>query len=132
MDPSPTKSLALVALVVIVLRLGWLVHQRSVSQNTIHGGPLSQLFSLLSGMCFIAILPTICMSVIVLHPDMVSAAGLTWNPILLIVVTLGLGSLAFALLHALFERAPLQRAQREEAAIDARGWTEQDAKTSGL
>ena len=132
MDPSLTKSLALVALVVIVLRLGWLVHQRSVSQNAIHGGALSQLFSLLSGMCFIAILPTICMSVIVLHPDMMSAAGLTWNPILLIVVTLGLGSLAFALLHAIFERVPLQRAQREAAAIDARGWTEQDAKTSGL
>lgn len=132
MDPSIVKQLVFVALVAIVLRLGLLVHQRSGASNPINGGALSQAFNLLSGMCFVAILPTVCLSVLVLHPEALSFAGLTWHPILFIVLSLGLGSFVFALLHAIFERAPLQRAQREAAALAARGWTEEDAKTSGL
>ncbi len=132
MDPSLVKQLVLIALVAIVLRLGLLVHQRSRVGKPIHGGALSLLFNLLSGMCFVAILPTVCLSVLVLHPDAVSFAGLTWHPILFIVISLGLGSFVFALLHAIAERAPFERAQREAAALAARGWTEEDAKTSGL
>ncbi|MCY4061052.1 MAG: hypothetical protein OXG53_01650 [Chloroflexi bacterium] len=132
MDPSLVKQLTLIALVAIVLRLGLLVHQRSDTNNPIHGGALSQLLNLLSGMCFVAILPTVCLSVLILHPEALNFAGLTWHPILFIVISLGLGSFVFALLHALVERAPLQRAEREAAAIEARGWTEEDAKTSGL
>ena len=61
MDPSLIKQLTLIALVAIVLRLGLLVHQRSRAGKPIHGGALSQLFNLLmSGMCFVGILP-ICM-----------------------------------------------------------------------
>lgn len=132
MDPSVNKQLVLIALVALVLRLGLLVHQRSAANKAIHGGPLSQLLNLLSGMCFVAILPTVCLSVLALHPEAVSFAGLTWHPILFIVISLGLGSFIFALLHAIVERAPLQRAQREAADHSARGWTEEDAKTSGL
>ena len=132
MDPSIVKQIVFVALVAIVLRLGLLVHQRSGASSPINGGALSQAFNLLSGMCFVAILPTVCLSVLVLHPEALSFAGLTWHPILFIVLSLGLGSFVFALLHAIFERAPLQRAQREAAALAARGWTEEDAKTSGL
>ena len=132
MDPSLIKPLVMIALVALVLRLGLLVHQRSGASKPIHGGALSQALNLLSGMCFVAILPTVCLSVLVLHPEAVSFAGLTWHPILFIVVSLGLGSFVFALLHAIVERAPLQRAQREAATMTARGWTEEDAKTSGL
>ena len=132
MDSSLIKSLALIALLAIVLRLGLLVHQRSGANKPIHGGALSQALNLLSGMCFVAILPTVCLSVLVLHPEAVSFAGLSWHPILFIVVSLGLGSFVFALLHAIFERVPLQRAQRKTAASATRGWTEEDAKTSGL
>lgn len=132
MEPSLVKSLALIALVAILLRLGLLVHRRSSAKKPIHGGLLSQALNLLSGLCFVAVLPTVCLSVLVLHPGAVTFAGLTWHPILFIVLALALGSFAFALLHALVERGPLQRAQQEEASIEARGWTEQDAKTSGL
>ena len=132
MDPSLIKLLTLIALVAIVLRLGLLVHRRSGADKPIHGGALSQALNLLSGLCFVAILPTVCLSVLILHPEALSFAGITWHPILFIVLSLGLGSFAFALLHAIFERAPLQRAEREAATSEARGWTEQDAKTSGL
>lgn len=132
MDPSLIKQLTVIALVAMVLRLGLLVHQRSGANKSIHGGALSQLLNLLSGMCFVAILPTVCLSVLILHPEALSFGGLIWHPILFIVLSLGLGSFVFTLLHALVERAPLQRAEREAAAIEARGWTEEDAKTSGL
>ncbi len=132
MDPSLLKPITQVALVAIVLRLGWLVHQRSGASKAIHGGALSRLANFLSGLCFVAILPTVCLSVLVLHPDAVSFAGVTWHPLLFTVLSLGLGSFVFALLHAVFERAPLQRAQQAAAAAEARGWTEEDAKTSGL
>lgn len=132
MEPSLIKPLTLLALAAIVLRLGLLVHRRSGADKPIHGGALSQMLNFLSGLCFVAILPTVCLSVLILHPEAVRFAGITWHPILFIVLALGLGSFAFALLHAAFERAPLQRAQQEADAIKARGWTEQDAKTSGL
>lgn len=132
MDPSLVKPLTLLALVLIVLRLGLLVHRRSRTDKAIHGGALSQALNFLSGLCFVAILPTVCLSVLILHPDALRFAGLSWHPILFIVVSFGLGSFVFALLHALFERAPLLRAQQEADAAEARGWTEQDAKTSGL
>lgn len=132
MDASLIKVLTLIALIAIVLRLGLVVHRRSGADKPIHGGLPSQALNFLSGLCFVAILPTVCLSVLILHPEAVRFAGLTWHPILFIVLFLGLGSFAFALLHAIFERAPLQRAQQKAAASDARGWTEQDAKTSGL
>ncbi|MCY3867593.1 MAG: hypothetical protein OXG68_19330 [Chloroflexi bacterium] len=132
MDPSLVKQLTLIALVAIILRLGLLVHQRSGANKPIHGGALSRLLNLLSGMCFVAILPSVCLSVLILHPEALRFGGFTWHPILFIVISLGLGSFLFALLHALVERAPLQRAEREAAAVKARGWTEEDAKTSGL
>ncbi|MCY3979777.1 MAG: hypothetical protein OXG23_16880 [Chloroflexi bacterium] len=132
MDPSLVKPLTLIALVAIVLRLGLVVHRRSGADKPIHGGALSQVMNFLSGLCFVAILPTVCLSVLILHPEALRFAGITWHPILFIVVALGLGSFVFALLHAIIERAPLQRAQQKTAAAEASGWTEADAKTSGL
>ncbi len=126
------KAIALAALVLIVLRLGWLVHARSVSHLPIHGGLLSLTFNYLSSACFVAILPTVLMTVLVLHPAPLQLAGIVWSPLLLAIVSLGLGSLLFAILHALAERAPLQRAEAELAASESRGWTEKDARTSGL
>ncbi len=126
------KAIALAALVLIVLRLGWLVHARSASRQPIHGGLLSLTFNYLSSACFVAILPTVLMTVLVLHPAPLQLAGIVWSPLLLAIVSLGLGSLLFAILHALAERAPLQRAEAASAASESRGWTENDARTSGL
>lgn len=125
-------AIALAALVLIVLRLGWLVHSRSASRQPIHGGMLSLTFNYLSSACFVAILPTVLMTALVLHPPPVELAGIVWSPLLLAVVALGLGSLLFAILHALAERGPLMRAEAELAASESRGWTEKDARTSGL
>ena len=126
------QALGLLALLAIALRLGWIVHGRSAARDAIHGGVLSSAFNYLSATCFVAILPTVLMTVLVLHPPPVELAGIVWSPLLLEVAALGLGSLAFSLLHALVERGPLMRAQAEMARQESRGWTEQDARTSGL
>ena len=132
MESTDVKVLALLVLAVIALRLGWFVHRRSVSRKPIYGGVTSLIFNFLSGMCFAAILPTVCFSVLILQPEALQIAGMTWHPLLLVVLTFGVGSIAFALLHALAERGPMRRALRDEATRDTLGWTEQDAKESGL
>ena len=132
MEASQVKLIGLLALIVIALRLGWLVHQRSVARAPIRGGGVSEFFSFLSGLCFVSILPTILMSILVLHPNAVQLAGMTWHPLILTVVALGLGSFVFAFLHALFEHGPLERALQAEASRQSLGWTEEDARSSGL
>lgn len=132
MDSVSTNTFGLAALVLIALRLGWIVHNRSKSRKPIHGGTMSAAFNFLSGTCFSAILPTVLMTVLVLRPDNVSFAGLIWHPLLLAVLALGLGSYGFALLHAAVELGPLSRAQQDETEREALGWTEQDARASGL
>lgn len=127
-----SKALGLVALIALALYLGWRVNRHSMQREPVYGGWPAVLFNFLSAAFFAAIFPTVCMSVLVLHPDMVEIAGIIFNPIILIVVIFALLSLVSALLFAIVERAPLERAQKEQAKRESQGWTEQDAKTSGL
>lgn len=127
-----SKALGLAALIALALYLGWRVNRHSMRREPVYGGRPAVLFNFLSAAFFAAIFPTVCMSVLVLHPDMVEIAGITFSPIILIVVIFALLSLLSALLFAIVERAPLERARKEKAKRGAQGWTEQDAKTSGL
>jgi len=103
-----------------------------MKRSQIYGGPASVLFNFLSGLFFVAILPTVCMSVLVLHPGMVNVAGITLHPILVIVVAFAILSLGSAILFAVVEKAPMELALAEQARREAEGWTEEDARTSGL
>lgn len=127
-----SKALGLAALIALALYLGWRVNRHSIQREPVYGGWPAILFNFLSAAFFAAIFPTVCMSVLVLHPDMVEIAGIIFNPIILIVVIFAILSLVSALLFAIVERAPLEQAQKEKAKREGRGWTEQDAKTSGL
>ena len=126
------KMLVLVALVVLILRLGWLIHRRSLQREPVHGGGIAAFFNLLSGTCFVAILPTVCASVLFLHPELVEISEIPVNPLVLIVVGFSLASLLSSFLFALVEKAPAERSQRQMVQRQSRGWTEQDAKSSGL
>ena len=132
MQASTVDLFALLALLMIALRLGIVAHNRSAARQPIFGGPASALFNTLSAACFAAILPTVLMIVIVLQPDHVELAGMTWHPLILAVLALAVGSFGFALLHAIIERGPLERARQDEADRQSLGWTEADAKSSGL
>lgn len=127
-----TNTIGLIFLVILVLGLGYLVNKHSLERSPVHGGPLAIVFNFFSGLFFVAILPTVCMSVLVFHPGLVNVAGITWNPILLIVLVFAILSLVASFLFAVVEKAPMEAAIAEKAKREAEGWTEEDAKTSGL
>ena len=127
-----TNTIGLIVLVLLVLGLGYQVNQHSLKREPVYGGTPSIIFNFLSGLFFVAILPTVCMSILVLHPSMVDVAGITFNPILLAIIVLSLLSLISAVLFAIVEKTPLKEAMAEKAKHEAKGWTEEDAKTSGL
>lgn len=127
-----TNTIGLIVLVVLVLGLGYVVNQHSMKREPIYGGSLSIVFNFLSGLFFVAILPTVCMSVLVLHPGMVNIAGITFHPIVLTVIVFAVLSILSSILFAIVEKAPLEKALAEQAKRESEGWTEEDAKTSGL
>lgn len=130
---SMDKNLiGLIFLIVLVLGLAYLVNQHSQKRSPIYGGTLSLVFNFLSGLFFVAIFPSVCMSVLVFHPTHVDVAGIIFNPVLLLVIVLSLLSLTAALLFAIVEKMPLEQANAEKLRHEQMGWTEQDAKTSGL
>lgn len=127
-----TSTIATIVLIVLILGLGYVVNQHSMQRAPIHGGPLSVLFNFLSGFFFVAIMPTVCISVLFIHPDLVDIAGITFSPIVLAVFGFAILSLVASVMFAVVEKAPLENALAEQARRDAQGWTEEDAKTSGL
>ncbi len=125
-------GLILAALAALALWLGRLVHHRSLQQQAVHGGGVARFFNFLSGLCFVAILPTVCASVLFLHPELIDVAGITLNPLIAIVLGLAALSLVFSLLFALVEKAPAARDHQAKVQRERLGWTEEDAKSSGL
>lgn len=124
--------IGLIILIVLVLGLGTLVHKHSTQREPVYGGPLSNLFNFLTGLFFVAILPSVCMSILVFRPSHVDVAGITFNPVLLMIIVLAVLSLVSAVMFAIVEKMPLEQALAEKAKRQAEGWTEEDAKTSGL
>lgn len=127
-----TTTIGLIVLVILVLSLGYFVNKHSMQRKPVHGGPASMFFNFLSGLFFVAIMPTVCMSVLVLHPGMVDIAGITFNPVVLTVIIFAILSIVASVLFAIVEKTPLENAITEQARREAEGWTEEDAKTSGL
>ena len=125
-------TLAVIVLVVLVLGLGYIVNQHSLKREPVYGGTPSIIFNFLSGLFFVAIMPTVCMSVLIIHPSMANIAGVTVHPIVLTVIIFGLLSLFSSILFAIVEKTPLKNALADKAKRKSEGWTEEDAKTSGL
>ena len=126
------NTLGVIVLVVLVLWLGYIVHQHSLKREPVYGGTPSIVFNFLIGLFFVAILPTVCMSILVFRPEAVDIAGIIFNPVLLIVVVLALLSIFSSILFAIVEKMPLEKALSEQAKRETEGWTEEDARTSGL
>lgn len=128
-----TNTIGLIILVLLVLGLGYLVNQHSLKREPVYGGTPSIIFNFLAGLFFVAILPSVCMTVLVFRPEhTVDVAGIAFNPLVLTIIVLAILSLASAILFAVVEKAPLEQALAEQAKREAEGWTEEDAKTSGL
>lgn len=99
---------------------GWRTAQSSLKRDPIHGGPGAQLFHLLGAAAFVAVLPGVLCGLVlgVAHSIVPLAIGL--------IITALLSMFAYAV----FERPA--RAGIVTPLQEDRGWTEEDARKSGL
>ncbi len=99
--------------------LGLLAARSSNNRDKIYGGPLAHFFHYIGAGLLVAVAPMVLASAIFIH--------LEFGSILLIAVGFFAASYVSLLIYASLERPALARVQTED-----RGWTEADARTSGL
>lgn len=118
MDETLQKTLLVWAAFAIVF--GPLLTRSSLRRQPIHGGILAQFFHFLGATALVAVIPTIIAALIF---------GGGFRLAFPLAVSLVLTSLFCMILFAIVERPALRayESQREDL-----GWTEKDARTSGL
>lgn len=102
------------------LIFGILTARSSEKRQKIHGGPLSRFFNYLASSTMTALTPTALISIFIFRLHLLEIA--------LIVVGIFTATFIFLALYAIVEQPALTRLSPAEDV----GWTEQDAKTSGL
>jgi cobalamin synthase len=113
------EVIVIVALVIFGLVFGFLTARSSHQRDTVHGGMMAQFFQYIASALWATLTPTVLTSVIVLDVPLLQA-------LLIAVAMLAIAFLA-TLLHAVFEKPALDKLEQED-----RGWTAQDAVSSGL
>jgi ABC-type Fe3+-siderophore transport system permease subunit len=108
-------------LVVLGVILGYFASETSKRIDPLYGGIASQTLHYISASLMAILTPTVLTSIFILDMRLLEIVGV-------IVVLSGL-SIASAVLQAYFEN-PARAA--ELARLAQRGWTEEDARTSGL
>jgi hypothetical protein len=125
-----TDLIGVFAIIVIALFFGARTARSSSKREKILGGTTAQALHFIASCLLVAVLPTVLVSVFVLRPEWTTIAGLSVAPFVQIVgIAFGLTALAFIVLlvYAAVERPALQQVKTIE-----RGWTKEDATTSGL
>ncbi len=103
--------------------------RNSVQRQAIHSGP-ARIMHYLAASTMTAVTPTVLLNLIVMRIGFLPVVGEHWNVILstvVIVLAMVASTLFFLVLHAILEKPYLGQV----SAVD-RGWTEEDARTSGL
>jgi membrane-bound metal-dependent hydrolase YbcI (DUF457 family) len=114
-----TDIIAITFLVLFALFFGYRTAQSSKKRESIQGGTLSEVFHFLSGAIMATLTPTILVSIFVFRLPLLQLVGLALGLFAL--------SLLCAFLHAIAEKPALK-----PVVVDDTGWTEEDARTSGL
>lgn len=107
-------------LVVFGLVFGALTARSSEKRLKIYGGSMSRLFNYLASSAMTALAPTALISIFVFRLEILQ--------IVLVVAGIFAITFIFITLHAIIEKPALEQMK----PVEDRGWTEQDAKTSGL
>lgn len=116
-----TEIIAVIALTAFGLIFGVLTARGSNRRDPIHSGPPGQVLHYLACSVVSAITPTILVSLFVLHVGFIRAV--------LIAVLMFAAALLLLMGYAAVERPAKQAYEREQAN---KGWTEADARASGL
>lgn len=107
-------------LVVFGLLVGTRLAHSSDNRSKIYGDSRARFFHYLASSVMASITPFVLLSVVVLHMKLI--------PAILTAVGFFVVSLALLIPYAIFEKPALEARKKQED----RGWTAEDAKTSGL
>lgn len=99
--------------------LGFFIARQSARKNTIHGGFPAQAFHLLSAISISSTFPTVITGLII---------GTGFLPVVVMALSLFVGGFVLLLGYAVFEKPARDQLPQDED----RGWTAEDALTSGL
>lgn len=120
MLPQNQLTAFIVALVIGVIG-GYFIAQRSAKREKIYGGVIPKAFNYIASAAMIALAPSVLCSTIVLGNEL----GFT----LILLATLLLTAIGSSMIFALFENSSRKAALSSKTD---RGWTEEDARKSGL
>lgn len=124
-----TQQIIIVLIVLLGLGFGSRMARNSLRSKPIHNG-VARVLHYLAAALMTAVTPTVLLNVIFMRIGFVDAAGEHWNVIVstvLVILAMVAATLLLLLVHAILEKPILDQ------QVDAdRGWTEEDARTSGL
>ncbi|QPC80987.1 hypothetical protein G4Y79_14875 [Phototrophicus methaneseepsis] len=114
------EAIAILGLVIFGLIFGYFTSRSSQKREAIYSGPIAQVFHYLASSLLCTLTPTILVSVIVLHVGFIRAV--------LIALAMFILALILLLPYALLEKPAIEDREKQ----DDRGWTREDAISSGL
>ncbi len=112
------SQIVILITLVIAIALSWRTVQASIRRDRIYGGQFAKIFHYIGVTAYLGVLPSALLGTIFVGP-------------LRLGIPLALTYLLIALV-ALFLYAVGERGARASVVLDERGWTEQDARSSGL
>lgn len=128
------QTISLAILVLLALAGGTYIHRRTSEDDPLYGGVISRATNFLASALLVAIAPSVLCTLFVFQPNWLGELRFIfdWADLLealfIAVIMTGL-ALALLLVQARFEQDATRgmRTQTED-----RGWTEEDARSSGL
>lgn len=112
------SQIIILATLILALTFSWRTVHASVGREKIHGGGIARIFHYIGVTAYLGVVPSALLGTIFVGP-------------LRLGIPLALTYLLIALI-ALFLYAVGERGARANLDLDDRGWTEQDARSSGL
>jgi len=122
--------IAVLALVVFGMVAGFFVSRHSQSRQPIHGGPLARVLNYAASALLISLAPTMLTMIFIIHPAPLYIGETRLPPILILVVIAA--SLMGGALLLLMPYGMIEASAKASITEEDRGWTEQDARSSGL
>jgi hypothetical protein len=122
--------IAILALVVFGVVAGFFVSRHSQSRQPILGGPVARALNYAASALLISLAPTMLTMIFIVHPAPLYI-GDTRLPPLVVLVLIAVGLMGGALL-LLLPYGAIEASAKAPVIEEDRGWTEQDARSSGL
>jgi hypothetical protein len=132
-----TDTIWVLILIISGLAIGYMTARGSNNREKIHGGAVAHIGNYVASAMIAMIAPTVLCNIFFIHPiflgEEILFPGLGWDVsklahILLIAVVMVGTALIFLIPYAIAEKPKLEAIKQQED----RGWTKEDAETSGL